>query len=83
MGRPTQIPETSELAPLLVAAGGVLGLAEATGLSRNTIRNIGTGARPPSSLAQRALNEYARKGRLRLPYPAKTKRLRAAAGGSP
>ena len=67
MGRPTAIPDDSPLTPLLTHAGGVLLLAAATGLGRSTIARAAE--REPSVLARRALNDYARHYRLRLPYP--------------
>ncbi|HEY2510168.1 MAG TPA: hypothetical protein VGI39_04910 [Polyangiaceae bacterium] len=69
MGRPTQVPEESPLTPLLAHAGGVLALAEATSISRRTILRVGADEVEPSALVRRALNDYARAAKLRLPFP--------------
>jgi hypothetical protein len=62
-------PDNSPLVPLLTHAGGVVLLAEAIGVGRRTIHRIGTGEVAASPLVRRVLNEYARKHRLRLPFP--------------
>lgn len=67
MPRPTGI--TGALAPLVEHAGGVEKLAEALGVTRLTIYRWSTGERTPSSLAQRAVNDWAKRRRLAPPFP--------------
>lgn len=67
MSRPTAID--GPLAALVAHAGGVEALADALGVSRLTVYRWWSGDRTPSTIAARAVNDWAKRRRLPEPFP--------------
>lgn len=69
MSRPTAIPPTHPLAPLIEAAGGVGALAKALGVGTASIYRWGTGGATPIPAIARGVNAWARRRKLPEPWP--------------